>query len=169
MGADMPPKVSTGYSRIQIALHWVTVLLILWQFVANEAMGQAWRAFRQGAEVPFSALVAAHVFAGVAILVIAFWRMILRVTRGAPPAPAGQSALLRGISAAVHGALYILMVAVAVSGGVAWFGGIEAAGDAHEFLKTLLLVLIGLHVAAALWHQFWLRDGLMERMPRPQP
>ena len=169
MRADVPPRILTGYSRLQIALHWVTVLLILWQFVANEAMGQAWRAFRQGAEVPTGPMVAAHIFAGAAILVIAFWRMVLRVTRGAPPAPAGQSALLRGISAAVHGALYILMVAVAVSGAVAWFGRIEAAGDAHEFLKTLLLVLIGLHVAAALWHQFWLRDGLMERMRRPQP
>lgn len=167
MRTDTHPQTLIGYSRLQIALHWVTVLLILWQFVANEAMGQAWRAFRQGAEVPGNAMVTAHIFAGVALLVLAFWRMILRVTRGAPPAPAGQSALLRVASAAVHGALYILMVAVAVSGAVAWFGGIEAAGEAHEFLKTLLLVLIGLHVAAAFWHQFWLRDGLMERMRKP--
>ncbi|MBL8561306.1 MAG: cytochrome b/b6 domain-containing protein [Gemmobacter sp.] len=168
MRPDAAPQISTGYSRLQIALHWVTVGLILWQFVANEAMGQAWRAFRQGTELPLSALVAAHVFAGLALLAIAFWRMILRVTRNAPPAPAGQTAALRAAAAAVHGALYILTVAVAVSGAVAWFGGIATAAEAHEFLKTLLLVLIGLHVAAALWHQFWLRDGLMERMRRPQ-
>ncbi|MDR0807534.1 MAG: hypothetical protein LBE86_00095 [Gemmobacter sp.] len=34
-------------------------------------------------------------------------------------------------------------------------------------MTTLLMVLVGLHVLAALWHQFWLRDGLMERMRRP--
>lgn len=164
----MPQSDIQGYSRIQIALHWVTVLLILWQFVANDAMGQAWRALRQGSEAPTSVMVAAHIFAGVTLLVLAFWRMILRVTRGAPASPAGQSPMMRTASAAVHGALYILIVAVAVSGSVAWFGGIEAAAEAHEFLKTLLLVLIGLHVAAALWHQFWLRDGLMERMRKPQ-
>lgn len=164
----MRSEFSNGYSRLQIVLHWVTVGLILWQFVANEAMGQAWRAFRQGAEVPAGPMVAAHIFAGVSLLAIAFWRMVLRVTRKTPPAPAGQTALLRMGAAAVHGALYIVMVAVAVSGFVAWFGAIEAAAEAHEFLKTLLLVLIGLHVAAALWHQFWLRDGLMARMRRPQ-
>lgn len=168
MRTEVHPQISTGYSRLQIALHWATVALILWQFVAHDAMSQAWRAFRQGAELPASALVSAHIFAGVALLVIAFWRMILRVMRPAPAAPAGQSAPLRMAAAAVHGALYVITVAVVVSGAVAWFAGIEAAGEAHEFLKTLLLALIGLHVAAALWHQFWLRDGLLNRMRKPQ-
>jgi cytochrome b561 len=37
-------------------------------------------------------------------------------------------------------------------------------GEAHEVLANLLLVAIGLHVAAALWHHFVLRDGALARM-----
>jgi cytochrome b561 len=37
-------------------------------------------------------------------------------------------------------------------------------GEMHEVFGNLLLVAIGLHVAAALWHQFALRDGTLSRM-----
>ena len=54
-----------------------------------------------------------------------------------------------------------------ITGGMAWFGGIEVMAEAHEVLTSLLLVLVGLHVVAALYHQFWLKDGLLMRMKRP--
>jgi len=44
---------------------------------------------------------------------------------------------------------------------------VEAAAEAHEVMKALLMVLAGLHVVAALWHQFWLKDGLLLRMKQP--
>ena len=58
----------TGYSRSQIVLHWLTALVILWQFVANDAMGAAWRAVRQGNTPAFDPLVLAHVAGGVFVL-----------------------------------------------------------------------------------------------------
>ena len=36
----------------------------------------------------------------------------------------------------------------------------------HEFLAYALLALIGLHVAAALWHHLVLRDATLKRMWR---
>ena len=51
-----------------------------------------------------------------------------------------------------------------LTGGVAWFGGIEAAAEAHSVLRLVLLTLIALHVGAALWHHFVRRDGLLARM-----
>ncbi len=36
------------YSRVQIALHWIVVILVAFQFVANEPMCSAWRAFLDG-------------------------------------------------------------------------------------------------------------------------
>jgi cytochrome b561 len=38
------------------------------------------------------------------------------------------------------------------------------AGDVHTFLAWTLLVLIGLHVAAALYHYLLRRDGVLQTM-----
>jgi len=40
----------------------------------------------------------------------------------------------------------------------------DAFEDAHEFLATALLVLLALHVMAALKHHFWNRDTVLSRM-----
>ena len=39
--------------------------------------------------------------------------------------------------------------------------------EAHELMKPLLLILEGLHVLGALYHQFVLKNGLIDRMKRP--
>ncbi len=39
--------------------------------------------------------------------------------------------------------------------------------DLHELAKPAFVFLIAVHVVAALWHQFWLKDGLLVRMKRP--
>lgn len=68
-----------------------------------------------------------------------------------------------------HWALYVLMLALPITGLLAWFGGVTALADPHgEILKVLLWVMIVLHVAAALYHQFVLRDNLLNRMRKPE-
>lgn len=43
--------------------------------------------------------------------------------------------------------------------------GFALTGDVHSFLSNyLLLPLVGLHVAAALYHRFVRRDHVLERM-----
>ena len=44
-----------------------------------------------------------------------------------------------------------------IPGGRAW-------GEVHEALASVMLALIAVHVAAALWHQFILRDRALSRM-----
>ncbi|WP_054302394.1 cytochrome b [Gemmobacter sp. LW-1] len=156
-----------GYSRSQIVLHWLTVVLVAWQFIGNDAISAAWRSLRQGGSPAFDPLVAGHVAGGIAVLVLALWRIGLQGRRGAPAPAEGGPAILRPLSKLAHAGLYLAMIALAVTGGMAWFGGISVAAEAHEVLKAVLLALIGLHVAGALWHQFVLRDGLMRRMARP--
>lgn len=43
-----------GYSRLQIALHWIMALLILWRFLLNDAMTRAWDAIGEGLQPAFS-------------------------------------------------------------------------------------------------------------------
>lgn len=156
-----------GYSARQIRLHWMVAVLIVLQFVLHEPIAEAWEGVEEGRSPAFNWLVFSHIVGGVLVLIFALWRLVLRQTRGVPPPPEAEPAPLRMAAHLGHLALYALMIAMPLSGMAAWFGGIEAAAEGHELLKVALLALVAVHVVAALWHQFWLKDGLMLRMKRP--
>ena len=156
-----------GYSRAQIVLHWLVLVLLVPQYLFNDAIGAAFRAFTRGEPVPPSVLVFAHVALGMAIAVAVIWRLVLRVRRGAPPPPEAEHPALKLVAKITHGALYLLLILLPVSGGMAWFAGIRAAAGAHEVMTGALLALTVLHVLGALYHEFVLKTGLMARMKRP--
>ncbi len=156
-----------GYSARQIRLHWLVAVLIVLQFVLNEPMSAAWEMVENGQTPGFNWLVTSHVLGGVLVLIFALWRLVLRQTRGVPAPPETEPAPLRMLGHLGHLALYALMIALPLSGLAAWFGGIAAAAELHEAMKAALMALVALHVLAALWHQFWLKDGLMARMKQP--
>lgn len=154
-----------GYSGLQIALHWAVAALVLIQFLADEPISQAWRALRRGdAAVETGSGVLLHIACGVAVLLLVIWRLALRHTRGAPRLPAEEPAALRFVAAATHIGMYLLLVLLPLSGAVAWFGGVGAAGEVHEIAKTVLLVLVVLHVAGAFFQQFVLKTNILSRM-----
>jgi cytochrome b561 len=157
-----------GYSSAQIGLHWIIALLIALQFLFNEPMGEAFDSLMRGTVPPFSWGVWAHIAGGVAILALVLWRVALRRSRGVPPPPEGDGTLLGRAATLGHWALYALMLLLPVSGLVAWFGGVETAAEAHEVMTSVLLFVVAVHVAAALWHQFWLKDHLLLRMMRAE-
>lgn len=156
-----------GYSARQIRLHWIVTVLIVLQFVLHEPIADAWEQVEEGISPAGSWLVLTHILGGGLVLIFALWRLALRRIRGVPPAPEAEPALLRRAAHLGHLALYALMILMPVSGMAAWFGGIEQAAEAHEVMRLALLGLIAVHVLAALWHQFWLKDGLMLRMKQP--
>lgn len=155
----------TGYSRAQIALHWGILLLLGVSYVSSDKMKAAWGAIHEGRDA-FGTTAAAHVWIGVAILVLALARVAIRMTRGAPDLPAGGHPLANLVAKLTHVGLYALLLLIPASGLMAWFGGVDAAGEVHEVLFNLGIALVMLHVAGALYHQFVLKDGLMDRMKR---
>lgn len=153
------------FSPAQIALHWLTVLLILAQFLNDHAIGRAFNATMRGAaQIPGGWRVTAHILTGVAILAFTLWRIALRLRRGAPPPAANEPRALQIVAAATHGLLYLLLLLLPLTGLVAWYGSVGPAAGLHEILKTVLLVTIGLHVLGALYQQFVLRSGVVARM-----
>ena len=157
----------TGYTRAQIALHWITLVLVALQFILHDAMSEAWDAIEDGGAVILDPLVSQHVAGGALIAVLTFVRLGLRLSHGAPPPPASEHTALKLVAQATHWAFYALLILLPVSGAVAWFNGVEPAAEAHEAMKTVLLALIALHVLAALAHQFIFKTNLMARMKRP--
>lgn len=156
-------KTTTGYGAAQIALHWLIAVGVLFNYIVSDAMGKALHQRLDGQEITV-AIAPYHVWAGVALMVLVVVRLVLRVTNGAPARDPGPLGLL---AAAMHGALYLLIVLVPLAGGLAWFAGIEALGDVHALLANVLMIVAGLHAAAGLYHGLVLKDGVMRRMLRP--
>lgn len=155
----------TTYARSQIWMHWTVVLLVTLQYLYHDPIGHAWHAALRGSGQTYDFGVIVHIASGLTILALMLARFWMRLTHGTPP-PATDHRLLNLAGDLVHWAIYLVLVAMALSGLGAWFGMFRAAGETHEVLKVVLLVLIGLHVAGALFHQFILRDHLIARMMR---
>jgi cytochrome b561 len=119
---------------------------------------------------------------------LVFWIMLLRIGLRAtsPSPPRDVPALERLIASSVHGALYVFLVLMPVSGFLAtnahgfplkWFGlftvwsPIGKAPDIawtlsaiHEWSAWILLFLVALHIGAALFHHIVRRDETLYRI-----
>lgn len=160
-------KTPTGYSAAQIALHWAVVVLVAAQYIFKDAISGAWGAMRTGEEVVFDPLILAHVAGGALILAFVVWRFVLRLRLGAPLPPENEPGPLKTLSHAAHWGFYGVLAAMSVSGSLAWFAGVQAAAQAHNVLKVVLLALVALHVMAIPFHRVVLKNNVMQRMTRP--
>jgi cytochrome b561 len=175
----MNTPTTARYGRVAMLLHWVMALAIVGSFSVGLYM----------ADLPFSPqrlkLYNWHKWAGVTILTLAAVRLLWRLTHR-PPAESPMPAWQRGAAHATHWLLYGLFFAVPLVGWayssaagfpIVWFGVLplpdfvpadKALADAikpwHAYLAYAMAVLVLMHVAAALKHQFIDRDGLLARM-----
>ena len=157
-----------GFSLTQIALHWGVAVLIIYQLLMGDDMSGLWRQIQQTGPQATTTAAWIHIITGVAVLALVLWRLTLRFTRGVPAAPEGESRALKLAGDAGHILLYVLMIALPVTGLLAWYAGITSLADLHGgILKALLWLVIVGHVAAALYHHFILKDGLLNRMRKP--
>ena len=174
------PEDGTRFDRTTIALHWLSLALIVLLF------GSAWTRSLAEDAASADALLALHRAAGVLLWALTLGRIGWRLTRGARVAvdlalPRAQRIAAR----ATHYCLYALLIAQPILG-IAHsltrgksFGLVivtvppllprdRAAShllhELHEQAAWLLLGLIGLHAAAALFHRFVLRDGVLQSM-----
>lgn len=162
----MTSRLPTGYSGTQITLHWVIAALVAYQLLFGEDMTSMIEAREQGLYYSLSAAFwgGAHYYVGIAILALALLRLIVRLGWGAPPPT--QQGWMPLAAALSHSAFYLLLLAAPLLGLLAYYVG-DPFGDLHAFCKPAFIVLIGLHAAAALVHQFWLKDGTLRRMLIP--
>lgn len=151
------------YDKVAVWLHWLVAAMVVAQF----ATGWGWSAYERGSEPRFY-LFRVHICIGGAILVLALVRIGWRLTHPAPPLPAGMGGLTRLASRATHGLLYAAILVQPILGllTVTSFG--KSVGkwprEMHMQLVNVIFALVLLHVAAALWHHFIRRDGLLGRM-----
>lgn len=169
------------YTRTAIVLHWLVLVLL----VAQYAIG--WTMPHIGRNTPVSTLISLHFSIGVVILGLIVVRLIWRIIHGEPAAEAGIPPWQVHSARVIHWLLYLLLLVVPLLGWVnasyrgmpiMLFGlvpvpqlvGVHAAGwgwtgDIHTLVAEFgILPLVGLHVAAALYHYFIRRDRVLQRM-----
>jgi cytochrome b561 len=154
----------TGYSGLQIALHWIVAILIFGAWFTHEDMGDA---LEDRIELGLSGLEGAtlHTILGGAAFAFVLIRLIVRLTRGAPE-PHG-SPMIQMAATWGHRLLYTLMIAAPLLGAITWYGQIEDLGEIHEFVgQALVVVAIG-HLLMAMLHQALWADGTLMRMFTP--
>jgi cytochrome b561 len=167
------------YGTTAKIFHWLIVALLLAQYLIGWLMPDLHRDMKPGAAMTF------HVSIGMTILILIVVRLVWRLTH--PVAPESSLAPWQRLtSEAVHWLLYALVLATTITGWLfASFRGWSmsffflvpmpmlasdnpAAGKAidglHQAMEWSLLVVIGLHVAAALVHIFVYRNRIMQRM-----
>lgn len=152
----------TGYTRLQIRLHWTIAGLVLFNYIFAGTMERAYDALRDG-QLPEGAGHYLHVLVGAVVLVLTLVRLGARVLSGAPAhgTTRGDRAAL-----AIQGLLYALTLVVPVLGMMTWGGGLGWAAAPHVIGANAIMLLAGLHAASALIHQYVLKDRLLLRMMR---
>ena len=169
-----------SYDAIYKLFHWVVVGLLLVQLLTKliKPGGFPWATEEK--------LNAWHLSVGPTILVLTLLRLAWRLTHPVPAPPSDLSPALRRLARATHRSFYVLLIVLPILGWIAasayrvrpYVAGLiplpfiapkdealaETVGTVHGAVAVLLLVVIALHVAGALYHALVKRDGVIQRM-----
>lgn len=173
----MSKNIPARFHPLQVSFHWLTVILVFATFVLGKYMSGLPN------EAGKIAPLGAHMILGIITLVVIIARFITRLRFPKPAHVTAGNAFFDWVGKAVHYALYAFVFLMTVSGmslslqsGLVpiVFGGSGASLPAdffdftsrmlHGFIAPALLLLVILHVGAALYHQFMLKDNLLARM-----
>jgi cytochrome b561 len=188
------------YNKVAIILHWLIGFMILgmlalgfWMSdLPKDAKVQVLDLFNLGFySINYAEPTSLRAFyfnlhksIGLSVMALIFFRVFWRLTHVAPAFPDTMNALEKKLADVMHRLLYLLMLAVPLSGaimaafskyGVVWFGtpllkGLdnnpvrEVFKESHELLAAVLLALVVLHVASAIKHKVIDKDDVMKRM-----
>jgi cytochrome b561 len=168
----------TTYDNVAIALHWTTALLV----VANFVLAEIWDYF---AKPTAHFLQATHMSLGSLLGAVIVARLIWRLMPGHQVSSL-ELGWVRLASKMTHYVLYLLLI-VEVGLGVAtqwvkgqplsFFGlGIPSplaalsrparhqVQEIHNWVAWAIIILAGVHAAAALYHHYVLKDRVLARM-----
>lgn len=172
---------ATAYSPTQKTLHWTLFILVLALYGLSYGDGLFQR------DDPNRALARwTHISFGLLLASLVFWRVGLRLSKGAPKLPSSMTGMEQVLAKAGHLALYALLIAIPGLGilltwlrgdALSFFGLFTVSApfspdrdiarsikEIHGLCANGLLILVGIHALAALWHHFVRKDDILKRM-----
>lgn len=192
---------TTRYTKTAIILHWLIALGVFVMFALGWYMSElpkdapklmsldlfdlgvyTWQFTEEATARAFYFNL--HKSIGVTLFALILFRVFWRITHRPPAMLASIKTWERKLATGAHHLLYLLMVALPVSGiimatyskyGIKWFGidliqGLdnkdlrELFKEAHEVIGVIILLVIILHIAGALKHQLIDKDETSKRM-----
>ena len=194
-------QLSTHYTKMAKVLHWLIAIGIFAMFALGWYMTDlpkevpkqmAYDLFDWGIYTwqvseeisPRSFYFNLHKSIGVTIFALILFRILWRISHKPPALLATYKAWERKLATGAHHTLYLLMVALPLSGiimavaskyGIKWFGlafigGLdnkplrEAFKEVHEIVGIVILVVVAVHILGALKHKFIDKDDTLKRM-----
>ena len=167
---------ASRYQPVLVALHWLLALMI----IGLLCLGFFVLANMPNTDPNKLDILVWHMAGGMVVLVLMILRFIIRIWSARPATATTGSPLLDRLASIAHHSLYMIVFLMIASG---WSTGwlirsvFQRNGEplpntfavfptfqAHAVLATLLAILIAAHSAAALYHQFVLKDGLFRRV-----
>lgn len=174
------PRPAQRYDGFSMALHWLTLLLIIGLF------GTAWAHERASDGDSAMMLMSLHRSLGLLVWLATLLRLAWKLGRGsAPPLPAVTPRIQVLAARATQSALYAILLTQPVTGflqGIARGEAISLLGidvppfmapdghlahllhSLHGTTSTILLALASFHAGAALLHGLIMRDGVLTAM-----
>jgi cytochrome b561 len=194
-------QATTRYTKTAVILHWLIAIGIFAMFALGWYMSElpkdapkqiaydlfdwgiyTWQLSEEAS--PRTFYFNLHKSIGVTLLGLIIIRVLWRITHRPPALLSSYKAWERKLATGTHHLLYLLMIAMPVSGlimavsskyGVKWFGmdfigGLdntplrEAFKEVHEVIGAIILLVLILHILGALKHQLIDKDDTMKRM-----
>ena len=171
---------ATQYGAMPKAFHWATVLLVITSWL----LGQLHDYLPHSMHAVGTSV---HISIGMTIFALLVARLAWRFSDPPPPSEKTKFGPIAEIGAkGIHVVLYGLLLAIPIMGVVVQFArghGLPVFGlfefpspwardrafakemlEIHETMANALMLLVGLHAAAALTHHYVLRDRTLRRM-----
>jgi len=183
MAKSTSPK---RYHPALVTLHWLIILLVIGTLFALGGSEAGEGGAPIGGESGASSSTNMHMLVGIAVLVLMAIRLLVRWFTQRPEWATTGNEFLNKLGEWTHFALYVFTFAIAVTGIAlasqtnrlgSLFGGAALVGPVmegesvgfglgafHGLSWAILALLIFLHVAGALYHQFVIKDNLFSRM-----
>lgn len=164
-------------------LHWVVAVMIVGQITTG------WLSEKETDREASLALIRDHFQFGIILSGLILMRLLWRLTNRPPSPPPHEPRWRELVAERVHRLIYALLLILPISGYIVWvhmkapmdvFGLFTVpalfvppvedetlrAGSwyVHYFAGWILIGLVVVHILAAIWHQFVLRDRLIRRM-----
>lgn len=171
---------SRHYHAFSIALHWLTLILLVAVYALME-----WRGIYPKGSAPRDVMKMWHFMLGLSVLGVTVIRLAARWKFSVPLITPAPPAWQQNLAKWMHIALYVFLVAMPILGWMTLsaagkpipFFGVQLPAllavnqalahdikEIHETIAVLGYYLIALHAGAALFHHYFMRDDTLLRM-----